>query len=318
VKITGTEWIPYRLPLRQSWESAAGRIDERHGRLFRADSDDGRSGWGDYAPFPEIGIESPAALIHARECALLDLAAQASGLPLAAWLGGGEAASGVAVNAALGNINTLAETDIEAACQAGFQVLKVKMGLGDPEGELAHLMQLAAALPPGVKFRLDANRAWDGKVAALLLEAFSYLPVEGVEEPLQTPDADTLRSLQANLPFPLALDESFRLFGEEFFVQPPVRRLILKPPRHGGLLACAELAFQAQSAGIECVITSSLESACGLTAIAHLAAAVAPESVHGLATAHWFAHDTGRPPEIAHGRLLLPHSPGIGFLPDIS
>ncbi|HJW26463.1 MAG TPA: o-succinylbenzoate synthase [Rhodocyclaceae bacterium] len=313
MRIVAAEWLPYRLPLRRPWASAAGGLDERRGRLLRLATDDGRSGWGDCAPFPEIGIDPEAAAAHAEECALLDLAAQAAGLPLAAWLTGGQAVPDIAVNAALGSLQALARDAVDAACAAGFRVLKIKVGLGDPAAELARLREIAAALPPGVTLRLDANRAWPEETAAAFLGACTALPVEGVEEPLAWPDLAALRRLQAAVPFPLALDESISLAGDDFFARPPVRRLILKPARHGGPLAALDLALAARSAGIECIVTSSLESACGLAAAAHLAAAVAPRAVHGLATAHWFAADTGPAPAIANGRLILPDAPGIGF-----
>ncbi|MBS1191613.1 MAG: menC [Rhodocyclaceae bacterium] len=314
MRIAAAGWHPYRLPLRQPWVSAAGWLRERRGRLLRLVTEEGRCGWGDCAPFPAIGIDPRKALAHAEECALLDLAAQAAGLPLAAWLRGGEpAAAAIRVNAALGDIHALAPEQIAAACAAGFPVLKVKVGLEQPGNELARLRELAATLPPGVALRLDANRAWDEEAAARFLAACTELPVEGVEEPLRHPDAGTLRRLQAGLPFPLALDESADCIGEALFADPPVRRLVLKPARHGGLLAAARIALGARKAGIECVVTSGLESACGLAASAHLAAAIAPEAVHGLATAHWFVRDTGRPPAIARGRLRLSPTPGIGF-----
>lgn len=318
MRITAARWLPYRLPLRRPWASAGGSLEVREGWLLRLATDDGRTGWGDCAPFAEIGIGQAAAMAHARECALLDLAAQAAGLPLAAWLGGGQAASGIPVNAALGDIQALAPADIEAACTQGFGVLKVKVGRGDPAADLARLREFAAALPAGVRLRLDANRAWPESVASRFLAACTELPVEGVEEPLQHPEAGALYRLQAGLPFPLAVDESFQGLQDGFFARPPVRRLILKPPRHGGLLPAARLALAARAAGIECIVTSSLESACGLIAAAHLAAAVAPTATHGLATAHWFAADTGAPPAIAGGRLHLPSHAGLGFLPHIS
>lgn len=313
MRIVAAEWLPYRLPLRRPWDSAAGGLEERRGRLLRLATDDGRSGWGDCSPFPEIGIGPDAAAAHAEQCALLDLAAQTAGLPLAAWLSGGRAVADIAVNAALGGLPAVTREAVEAACAAGFRVLKIKVGLGDPATELARLREITATLPAGVRLRLDANRAWPEEAAAAFLDACTALPVEGVEEPLQQPDPAAYRRLQAALPFPLALDESVSLADGEFFARPPVRRLILKPARHGGPLSTLNLALAARSAGIECIVTSSLESACGLAAAAHLAAAVAPRSVHGLATAHWFAADTGIPPAIANGRLLLPDAPGIGF-----
>jgi len=166
-----------------------------------------------------------------------------------------------------------------------------------------------------IAWRLDANGAWDEATAARFLAACARLPVEGVEEPLTRPGAAALARLQADLPFPLAVDESWHLVDEGFLAAPPVRRLILKPPRHGGLLAALHFGQAATGAGLECIITSSLESACGLTAVAHLAAALAPQATHGLATGDIFLRDTGDPPPIRSGRLYLPTTPGLGFRP---
>jgi hypothetical protein len=42
---------------------------------------------------------------------------------------------------------------------------------------------------------------------------------------------------------------------------------------------------------------------------------VAPEAVHGLATADWLAADTGPVPLIKDGRLKLATAAGLGFRP---
>jgi O-succinylbenzoate synthase len=105
------------------------------------------------------------------------------------------------------------------------------------------------------------------------------------------------------------------LIDSDFFCHPSVRRLIIKPAREGGLLVSIERALRAKASGIEVIVTSSLESACGLLTCAQLAAAIAPKAVHGLGTAEWFADDTGATPVIAGGRLYLPQVPGIGFKP---
>ena len=82
---------------------------------------------------------------------------------------------------------------------------------------------------------------------------------------------------------------------------------------HGGLLASTELALRARASGLETVITSALESACGIATLAHLAATVAPDAVHGLATADWLAGDTGLSPPVVDGWMRLPEVNGIGF-----
>ena len=69
----------------------------------------------------------------------------------------------------------------------------------------------------------------------------------------------------------------------------------------------------APAAGVECIITSSPESACELTACAHLAPSIAPDFCHGLATADWRGSDTGDAPAIVRSWMLLPQTPGLGF-----
>lgn len=317
MNVVSSRRLPYRLPLVRPWASAAGGCGERSGWLLRLETDDGRVGWGDCAPFPEIGIDAAAAERYAEECARLDLAAQAAGLPLAVWLAGRPAATAIAVNVALGDLARVSEGTLAAAVGAGFTVLKIKVGFADPADEAARLREVASGLRTGARLRLDANGAWDEAAAAAFLAACADLPVEACEEPLASPDTAALARLQALVPFPLAIDESFHLVDAAFFAAPPVRRLVLKPPRHG-LLASRELARRAAAAGMDCVLTSSLESACGALVCAHLAAAVAPQGVHGLATGEWFAADTGPLPPIAAGRLPLPNLPGTGFVPAIS
>jgi o-succinylbenzoate synthase len=106
---------PYRLPLRRPWHSARQRIDERRGWLVAADHG-GLCGYGDCAPLPEAGTETPTSALNrlrhwcrrarqapaqalldalaaqwpspapaadaAVECALLDLAARRAGVTL--------------------------------------------------------------------------------------------------------------------------------------------------------------------------------------------------------------------------------------------
>jgi O-succinylbenzoate synthase len=313
VKIVAADWLPYCLPLRRPWQTSRGSIGERRGKLYRLQTADGLTGWGDCAPLPEIGINEAAATAYAEECATLDLAAQRAGLPLAAWLSGESPPSSVAVNASFGPISTVDRNRLESAARAGYTIVKLKVGHAPLADEIAALHQLARALPPGLSLRLDANRAWTIAEAERFISACAGLPVEGLEEPLADPDPSQLAHLQARADFPLAIDESTHLLDPLFFRHPPVRRLVIKPARHGGLLASTELALRARASGLEVIITSALESACGIATLTHLAAAVSPDAVHGLATVDWLAGDTGLSPPIVDGRMQLPKGNGIGF-----
>ena len=307
------DWLPYCLPLRRPWQTSRGTLTERHGRLRRLTDADGRTGWGDCAPLPEFGIDEAAATAFAEESAALDLAAQRAGLPLNAWLSGRPPVASVAVNASFGPISTVDRDSLAQAAAEGFTVAKLKVGVAPVDDEIAALHQLAATLPPALRLRLDANRAWPLAAARRFVAACAGLPIDGLEEPLADPDRAQLASLQAATNFSLAIDESIHLLDANFFRHPPVRRLVLKPARHGGLLASTELALRARASGLEVVIASALESACGIAALAHLAAAVAPEAVHGLATGDWFARDVAIHPPAVNGRMQLPQGAGIGF-----
>lgn len=315
MSIVAADWLPYRLPFRHPWRTATAFLDERRGRLLRLTADDGRVGWGDCAPLPEFCIGNANAQSFAEECAYLDLAAQAAGLPLNAWLSDRPACESIAVNAVLGPICEVSPQILTAAVSAGYRVVKLKAGVNRVAEEIAALQRLTASGSQNLRFRLDANAAWDFADAETFIAGCAGLPVEGLEEPLRSPEREALNRLQQGAAFPLAIDESQQLLDADFFRHPCIRRLVIKPARHGGLLAAMEVALRARAAGIEVVVTSALESACGLLACAHLAAAVAPEGIHGLATGDCFSADTGAPPAIVGGRLQLPAGNGIGFLP---
>ena len=314
--IVAADWLPYHLPLKTPWQTSRGVLMERSGRLLRLQTESEQTGWGDCAPLPEFGIDECEAISFAEETAHLDLAAQKAGRPLNSWLSDQPPVRDIAVNANLGAIFSINHEAIANAIQNGFEILKIKVGSSHWQDEIAYLRQLSSHLPPGTKLRLDANAAWSQPDAELFLTACNELPVESLEEPLRQPSQPALARLQSIAAYPIAIDESFHLVNAAFFHHPPVRRLILKPARHGGLLKTMEIALRAQTSGIECVVTSSLESNCGLLACAHLAAAIAPQATHGLATADWFTDNTGRSMPLHKGQISLPLTPGLGFFPD--
>jgi o-succinylbenzoate synthase len=348
MKIAAVQLHRYCLPLRAEWLTAVGSFSRREGYLVRIVTSDERYGYGDCAPLAGFCSETMAAaedvlracapgLVGAQvadalddlqrssagvtpaarcalETALLDLLAQADRMSLARYLCGGASASACFVNAALGSLMQVSGQAIAAACHQGFSVLKLKVGTATVDQELARLRRIAVALPAGTQLRLDANGAWCETDAGRFLAGCADLPIEMVEEPLADPQADTLLRLQAACVFPLALDESLAGFDlETLCAAPPVRRLVLKPSRLGGLLPALHIARRAAAGGLQCVVTSSVDSACGVTAAAHLAIALDNNLAHGLATSSWLASDLGASPGIAGGRLALSDCPGLGF-----
>ena len=333
---------PYRVSLRTAWQSAQGSHRVRHGYLLRLETGQGITGYGECAPLPEAGTETlaeagaalqavladcaggslasaadrldglskmPAARC-ALETALLDICAREHAMPLSRWLAN-DAARRVAVNAACGCLDEGFNARLQRALAQGYRVIKIKLGLFPLDEELMQLEKLR--LPDGIGLRLDANRAWSVNQAARAIEACGRLSVESLEEPLREPGLATLRLLQQQAPFPLALDESLTdIFATTPADQLPVERLVLKPTTAGGILPVLKRARCAQQAGIGSVVTSTLETSVGLWAAVHAAAALDSHLAHGLATAEWLEDpDPALCP--VQGRLGIDPQAGAGL-----
>lgn len=336
-RIVAVRVVGYDLPLKRPWRMTGAEAVSRRGWLVVVETADGLRGFGDYVLPPtqpsageeeaglcrlaqtQIGMdlaESCARLVirspadWAVECALLDALARHRGLPLCRLLDGG-AVTRVAVNA-------VAEADgVAAAAAAGYGVVKMKVGRKTPMEDAAMLRGLV--LPSGLRLRLDANRAWSWDDACRFLDGIGGLPVESLEEPLREPILGDLARLQNSTDVDLALDESLPSLGvQNVLDRVPVRRLVLKPAGLGGLRASVVLAARAKAAGMTCVATTALDSAVGVAAAAHLAAAVdAVGLAHGLSTAEWLARDVAPPLAVHGGWMDLADIVGLGVVPEV-
>lgn len=336
----------YNLKLRKTWSSAKAQRNMRQGWLIRLHCGE-HIGYGDCAPLPEMGTETleeakirlqaglralvglqPSTALSrldrfqhtpavrcALETALVDLLAQHAELPLARWLN--RVIQGqVAVNAALGGIDDGLQSRAFKAVREGFTVLKIKLGLRALAEELQSLQVLADRLPQTCVLRLDVNGAWDEPTARRALNGLRRLPVEALEEPLKIPRSGALQQLQSLVPWPLALDESLRSLPlKDLLDHHPVKRLVLKPMILGGLLPSLQMARRARGARLECVVTTTVDSAAGVWAALHLAASLDDGLAHGLNTTVWLAEDIGPAPVVQNARMAINETPGLGFTP---
>ena len=346
MRLRHAKLIPYRLPFRHPWVSAAGRWQQREGWLIQLQDHSGRTGWGDAAPLPALGSESAAdcaAWLRSRlpelagqhpaqavaalpiadghpaarcglECALLDLLAQQAEQPLARLLAN-DPSSRVRLNGLLPPLDRL-----DGEIPDTFRTLKLKLGLAPVAREIEQLQALCRSLPDTTRLRLDANRAWSTSQAQHFLQATRDLPIDALEEPLQQADPTRLVQLQADAGYDLALDESLGRFIQDRTLAPlPVRCLVLKPTLLGGLLPSLNLARQANRQGVRCILSSSLESHAGLWPLLQLAAAVDTRQgaqAHGLATGELFSHNPGNPLPLEGDEALPGDRPGSGFILD--
>ena len=336
---------PYVLPLVDPWPTRQGNpITQRRGSIVGIRSEQ-QHGYGDCPPFPSAGTETfdSASLLlqqihcqtwsngqslldelaqyqpthpsvyYAVETAWLDLLGKLRQQPMHQLIGESGSAK-IAVNALCGSLCT---ENTRKAQQQGFSVLKLKAGVDNLQEEIHCLKKICQHLPPKVQLRIDANGAWSMKAARFFLHSVEKLPIESIEEPLQNPGLKQISQLQTETPHTLALDESLIKFKlADVLSTPHIRRLVLKPAVQGGLLKCFSISERAAQNNIDCVITTVVDSAVGVQASTHLAAAVdniCPRLAHGLATSNWLSKNLATPPEIKAGYITLSNHYGLGI-----
>jgi O-succinylbenzoate synthase len=318
---------PYTLPFCTPMRTAHGVWSVREGLIVRLTTESGQNGLGEAAPIPWFGTESldeiTAALLALGEwvtpeqlaavparlgClrfALAEALARVTGerdlqeqsgntggmpvplpspvapyLPVAALLPAGRAALAA----------------ISPKAELGFRTFKWKVGVADPADELALLDDVIAALPDGAKLRLDANGAWEAKVAARWLNRAADCPIEFIEQPCFAPSKygvtevrrmeDVLRGLAADYPTPIALDESLVGANDiERWLAAEWRGVwVIKP----ALLGDAEVMLaRLAAARADVVFSTALETAVGAQAILRRAFAWPVEKPRALGCGVW-------------------------------
>jgi len=334
---------PFSLPLSSPLSTADGAIDRREGFLVRYDHR-GATGVGEATPLPgwtESPSECRDALARALEAAerghtagllelggtpaarhgfstaLLDADARADGRPLYRWLSDGRHCSRVPVNATLGDAAP-AETATAAqrAVDADFACLKVKVGARPVDADLDRIRRVRTAVGSDVTLRLDANGAWDRDEAREAFDALDAMDVAYVEQPLEPADLDGLADLRGGQ-VGLAVDETLATRSMADVLDAGVADVVvLKPMALGGPRTAHTLALRARDAGVEPVVTTTVDAAVARTAAVHVAAAVPDVRPCGLATADRLSSDLAPDPApVADGSVAVPQDPGLGFDP---
>jgi len=344
IRIAAIRWRPFKLPMRHHFEAAHGALDDRAGVLVQLVAGDGSTGLGEASPFPSLGAgdaedvlalleanstaiieqgidalpptgDGVAALRCAVDVALVDLEAKRAGVP-ASHLLARQPAGSVTVNAVIGGgpPEEVATFGREAV-RAGYRVVKLKVGVGSVEDDIARVMALRAACPDTV-IRLDANGAWDESDALTAIQAFQPLRVELLEQPVPAANVEGLARIREAAPLRIAADESLNdpAMRERVLDLKAADLLVLKPMLLGGVRPALALAERAAMLGIGAFVTTTFDSSVGTAASLHLAAALPTDAAHGLATGEHLAADVVSDPLVpASGWLATRLVAGIGF-----
>lgn len=339
---------PYSLPLSEPLTTADGTIESRAGYLVTVQVD-GERGVGEAAPLagwtesrsdcrraleaasdrddesgPEAALESldaaetPAAR-HALALALADARSRAAGDPLYRYLGAEQRTAHVPVNATIGDSSVVqTRAAAERAVEDGFRTLKLKVGVRDIGSDLERLWAVREACPDA-QLRTDANGAWDEETARKAIRTGVVQRLTYVEQPLPADDLAGHAALRGN-GVAIALDESVVECGVDAVLDAEAADVVvLKPMALGGPDRALAAAERARNAGVEPVVTTTIDGAIARTAAVHVAAAIPDRPACGLATGGRLERDLlpEDPAPREGGHVRVPSDPGNAPHPEV-
>lgn len=161
--------------------------------------------------------------ISAIDMALWDLAGQAAGMPVWKMLGGRfrESVAAYATGcyypqdfSHLPSMLRALEEEASTYCDAGFEFLKVKIGLLGLKDDMARLSVIREAVGPNIGMLVDANHAYNASSAIRMGRMMETLDVRFFEEPVVPEDKDGYRRVRQENPIPVAGGEcEFTRYG---------------------------------------------------------------------------------------------------------
>jgi L-alanine-DL-glutamate epimerase-like enolase superfamily enzyme len=228
------------------------------------------------------------------ECALLDAVARFAALPARALLGGER---GAATTTLVTDVTIpILERDRMVALarqwrQKGFSCFKVKVGKNIDQ-DVAALGAVHEAVPDAT-FRVDANGGYSPAEAVELARAVARAGavVECWEQPCASLEA--MAEATAALEAPVVADESVKTLADLARVAAAraARGVNLKIVKSGGPLRALAIGEEARRLGMTVMVGGMVETRLGMTAAAHLAAALGGVEYPDLDTAWLLAED---------------------------
>jgi L-alanine-DL-glutamate epimerase-like enolase superfamily enzyme len=219
-------------------------------------------------------VERNPAAKAAIDIALHDILGKTARKPLFMLMGGYRTEVLTDITLGIKSPKEMAKDAVKAV-RKGFKALKVKVGVNSAE-DVDRIKLIREAVGSGIQIRIDANQGWAPQQAIQALNKMEKFNIQFAEQPVPAEDLEGLIKVKKNSPIPIMADESVHSPEDALrLIQAEAVDLInIKLMKSGGILKARKIAAVAESAKMLCMIGCMGESEIGITAGAHLAAAV--------------------------------------------
>jgi L-Ala-D/L-Glu epimerase len=342
---------PIDIPITDPFVVATGARVVAENVFVQITLDDGTIGYGESAPFPEVGGEDRASCLSslsqlsprligrpakdygrlaqilaeaaptqpaarcALETALLDACCRAEGLPM--WrLWGGADVRGRETDITI-PITSLDRTLRLASSwyEKGFRLFKMKVGV-DVQEDIRRLEAVHNALP-GIAFIGDGNQGFSRQDCLQFAKGVRQFggTLLLLEQPVVREDLDSLAAIRRETGIPVAADESVRSIGDaRRVVEAQAADYINIKIMKTGVLEAAEIAAFTLRAGLKLMVGGMVESRIAMGCSFSLVLGMAGFEVLDLDTPLLLAQDPIQGGYRYEGPLLQPwREPGLGM-----
>jgi L-alanine-DL-glutamate epimerase-like enolase superfamily enzyme len=255
-------------------------------------------------------------VLSGLEMALWDVMGKASGRPAHALLGGAVRDDIAYFGFAQGS--SAEEIAADAACLArnGFDVIYIKVGLGD-DRDLETAAAVRTAIGPEKRLRVDANEQWTLVQAARMIRNLVPFEIEVIEQPTRCESVTAMAQLRFLSPIAIAADQAVFTPFDAYDVcrQQAADLIVVGLHESGGLTHLLKIAHVAEAAGINICLHGLYESGITTCAANQLAATITNLDDANQHMTRFLAWDIVLSPDLEpkNGRLPILPGPGLGF-----
>jgi len=351
MQITQIEVYQFPVKLKKPFVISLGSFDYAENVVVVVRTDEDLTGFGECSPFMPINGESMetcfivanylaksligknpldieacsemmdrtifgnSSIKSAFDIALYDIASQAAGQPLYAFLGGkNDRILKTDYTVSLNEPQQMV-ADAQEIKNRGFEVIKVKLG-NDPEKDIFRIKAIRKQIGDEIPLRLDANQGWNVDSAIRVLNELADLNIQFCEEPIQRWNYMHLPRIRKASNVMIMADESCCDHHD-------AQRLIdlgaapsfnIKLGKSSGIFKAQKIIKLAEIANLQLQIGGFLESRIGFTASAHLALTSNTVKFCDFDTPMMFSDDPvlGGINYGANGLVTVPEVPGLG------